>query len=66
MSINIPAFLKLYNSYKLNGPWALNGMDKVESEGKPVDCVGCGACAARCPQNIDIPSIMAELAEHQK
>ena len=24
---------------------------------------GCGACAAVCPQNIDIPAAMAELAE---
>lgn len=66
MGINIPAYLKIYNAYKLNGPWALNGMDKVESEGKPADCVGCGACAQRCPQNIDIPAIMAELKEKSK
>lgn len=27
------------------------------------DCIGCGACTGHCPQNIDTPAIMAELAE---
>ena len=26
-------------------------------------CIGCGACAAICPQNIDIPAALAELTE---
>lgn len=63
MGINIPAFLKIYNDYKVDGSWVLFGMDKVESEGKPGDCVACGACTGHCPQSIDIPSIMKELAE---
>ena len=32
----------------------------------PKDCVGCGSCAGHCPQHIDIPSIMAELADQLK
>lgn len=64
--INIPAFLKRYNAYKINGPWELDNLDKVESEGMPWDCVACGACTGHCPQNIDIPAIMAELAERKK
>ncbi len=63
MSIDIPAYLQIYNDYKVNGPWALMRMDQVESTGKPADCVGCGACMGHCPQNIDIPAIMAKLAE---
>lgn len=66
MNINIPAFLKVYNAYKVDGPGALHRMDKVESEGKPWDCVGCGACTGHCPQSIDIPSFMAELASLKK
>ena len=30
---------------------------------KPQSCLGCGACAAVCPQKIDIPGCMQELAE---
>lgn len=60
--IEIPKFLALYNSYKTDGPWALNGYDAVESKGKPGDCIGCGACMEHCPQGIQIPNIMKELA----
>ena len=63
MSINIPAFMKLYNNYKIHGPWALNGVDKIETQGQPGDCVACGACMGHCPQDIRIPKILAELAE---
>lgn len=66
MEIDIPAFLKLYNTYKVDGPWALERMDCVESVGKPWDCIGCGACAGHCPQSIDIPAMMAELSKHRK
>ena len=62
MEINIPDYLKLYNSYKVDGKWALSGASKIESKGKPADCVGCGACTGHCPQNIDTPKIMTELA----
>lgn len=66
MGIDIPAFLKRYNAYKIDGAWALKGMATVDSQGKPWDCVGCGACAGHCPQDIAIPAIMAELAQHRE
>lgn len=62
VEINIPDYLNLYNSYKVNGPWALAGASAIQSKGKPADCVGCGACTGHCPQNIDTPKIMKELA----
>ena len=61
--INIPEIMKIYNDFKVDGPWALRGLENVDSAGKPTDCVGCGLCATHCPQNIDIPGIMAELTE---
>ena len=42
--------------------WGIK-IDKVESVGKPTDCIGCGLCASHCPQSIDIPDIMQKLAE---
>lgn len=63
MEINIPEFLKVYNDYKVNGQWALGGVNKIESKGKPGDCIGCGACMGHCPQNIDIPKHMADFAK---
>ncbi len=62
IEINIPDYLDLYNSYKVDGIWALAGAAEIKSNGKPSDCIGCGACTGHCPQNIDIPEIMKELA----
>lgn len=62
--IDIPAFLNIYNSFKLNGSGGIkNRIEKTESEGKPSDCIACGACTGHCPQGIDIPKAMKELAE---
>lgn len=61
MEINIPEYLRIYNAYKVDGPWALQEMNTVESKGKPKDCIGCGACTGHCPQSIDTPAIMEEL-----
>ena len=63
-SINIPAFLTIYNAFKVDGPRGTReAIDAVESTGKPTDCIGCGLCTGHCPQSIDVPSAMAELAE---
>ena len=63
MQINIPEFLKFFNAYKVEGMWGLNGVEKVESAGKPADCLSCGACMSHCPQGIQIPDLLAELNE---
>ena len=54
--------LKVYNAFKLEGSWALHGLQKVEG-GMPWDCVGCGACEGHCPQNIRVPQLMEEMAK---
>ena len=61
--INIPVVLGLYNRYKIDGPWALEDLPRLDSKGMPKDCVGCGACESHCPQGIEISRIMKELAE---
>lgn len=66
MKINIPAYLKIYNDYKVTGAWALSYLPGVQSKGTPADCIGCGACASHCPQSIRVPELMAELAELAK
>lgn len=66
MKIDIPGVMQVYNSYKLDGPRGLEGLSQLKSAAGPKDCIGCGACSARCPQSIAIPEIMAELAEAQK
>ncbi|MCQ2558446.1 MAG: aldo/keto reductase [Oscillospiraceae bacterium] len=63
MQINIPEYLRLYNDYKVSGPFVLREYGDIESVGKPTDCIGCGSCTGHCPQNINTPEIMAELAK---
>lgn len=62
--IDIPAVLKLYNAFKVDGPWALQGMSELTVQ--PDACVECGECSDRCPQSIGIPAFMKELAEAAK
>jgi predicted aldo/keto reductase-like oxidoreductase len=64
--IDIEKILAIYNRYKIDGRWALNDLDKVESKGKPADCTGCGVCDEHCPQSIKIKDIMKELVELKK
>ncbi|MDR2167750.1 MAG: aldo/keto reductase [Clostridiales bacterium] len=64
VSINIPRFLEVYNTFKVDGPFALRKLKEVESAGRPADCIDCKVCTTNCPQNIEIPTIMRELAGH--
>ena len=38
-------------------------IDALEDEKRPAACIGCGQCSHACPQHIDVPSALAELAE---
>lgn len=65
IGIDIPWMLELYNEHKLSGggfiaPMALAA---VEEGKKPADCIACGACAAVCPQQIDIPGVLADFTK---
>lgn len=63
VEINIPDYLSVYNAYKVDGPWALNRLEHIISEGNPSDCISCGNCTGHCPQSIAIPEIMTEFAQ---
>ena len=38
-------------------------MDALDEDKKPSMCIGCGQCAHACPQGIDVPAALAELAD---
>lgn len=63
--LDIPALLALYNEEKFTqggfiAPMALMSYD---ADHRPDACLGCGSCAAVCPQQIDIPTALADFAQ---
>ncbi len=61
--IAIPKLFKMYNDYSVGGDksWFEQSYNKLTPEEKPFNCIGCGACSARCPQHIDIPAELAKI-----
>ena len=66
MGLDIPQLLAMYNQYKLTGKGDFISsmmISTLPDDKKPSACIGCGSCAAVCPQQIDIPGTLAEFAE---
>ena len=66
--LDIPMLIHAYNDLKFSGGNMMVSMqfDALPEEKLPSACIGCGACAAVCPQGIDIPAIMPKLDEMLK
>ena len=65
IGLDIPHLISLYNEHTFTGggfiaPMALSALSEDK---QPSACLGCGSCAAVCPQQIDIPGILADFAE---
>ena len=63
--LDIPFLLAMYNQMQITGkgdfiaPMALSSLP---ADKQPSACIGCGSCAAVCPQQIDIPGALADFA----
>jgi len=67
--VDIPANFKIYNQHAMyentkTATWQLNNLDKNSKSA--VNCVQCQDCVSKCPQNIDIPTELAESREYFK
>ena len=62
LQLDIPEFLRIYNDYKVGGDWRLKRLDPIPIEKRPGACTKCGICIKQCPQNLDIPKFMEEMA----
>lgn len=66
MGLDIPKLLELYNEAVVTGgdggfiPAMYVGT--LPEDKRPGACIGCGSCAAVCPQQIDIPGTLADFA----
>lgn len=68
--INIPKLFDLYNNEKIQnlGNWTAVGnayvnYSKLPGVGLASDCIECGMCMEECPQHIDIPEVMKDVAK---
>lgn len=63
VGIEIPKIFSIYNEYKRSGvEFHAQYLYSCIPDGHRADaCIGCGACAALCPQKIDIPAELAAL-----
>lgn len=64
MGLDIPKLISWFNDIRFGFEGALTAAMQLEAlpdAEKPSACVGCGACAATCPQKIDVPQAMTDL-----
>ena len=63
---HIPKLLEMYNEAIVTG--GKGGfipsmyVNALPEDKRPDACIGCGSCAAVCPQQIDIPGTLADFA----
>lgn len=66
MGLDIPKLLEMYNQNVVTGERDFISnmyVDTLPEDKRPSACIGCGACAAVCPQQIDIPGTMAKFCD---
>lgn len=66
MGLDIPKLLEMYNQNVVTGERDFISnmyVDTLPEDRRPSACIGCGACAAVCPQQIDIPGTMAKFCD---
>ena len=65
MNLPIPDLFAEFNEYIYKEKTVIprKAMEEWPAEMWPTNCIGCGACAAVCPQQIDIPGTMSKFAD---
>ena len=65
MELDIPLLISAYNDLNFSRGGFTVGMqmDALPADKLPSACISCGACAAICPQQIDIPVAMQAFTE---
>lgn len=68
VGVDIPRNLALHNEVKGGGVLFHMKLvyDEMPEKQRASACIHCGACKKKCPQSIDIPHLMTEIAEEFK
>ncbi len=65
VGIDIPKSFNIYNEYKADGKKDkfIKAYESVKAGSRAGDCISCGLCKSKCPQKLDIPNLMKEVAK---
>ena len=64
MELDIPGLISKYNQVRASDAiTVLIQMDTMPKDKQPSACIGCGKCSQVCPQKIDIPKEMKNMAD---
>ncbi len=66
--INIPALFALYNQYKVTNNKMLFKIyyESLGEEERADKCINCNLCNKNCPQNLEIPKLLAKIEDEYK
>ena len=66
--INIPAIFALYNQYKVmpNKMMFKIYYETLSESEQAHNCIKCNLCNKNCPQNLEIPQLLAKVDEEYK
>ena len=68
VGIDIPKQFLMYNQYKATGRGdrLVTSYESIKEENRADKCINCGICKNKCPQKLDIPNLLKEVAETYK
>ena len=68
VGIDIPKNFLMYNQYKSNNRKEsfIIAYESIKEENRADKCINCGICKTKCPQKLDIPALLKEVADLYK
>ncbi len=68
VGIDIPKIFNIYNQYKADNKKDnfISEYESIKEENRADKCISCGICKPKCPQKLDIPKLLKDVAEEYK
>ncbi|MBO7611619.1 MAG: 4Fe-4S dicluster domain-containing protein [Elusimicrobia bacterium] len=68
LGIDIPKNFNIYNQFKADNKKEnfISAYESIKEENRADKCVSCGICKSKCPQKLDIPILLKDVAELYK
>lgn len=68
VGIDIPKTFLMYNQYRSNNRKErfIIAYESIREENRADKCINCGICKTKCPQKLDIPALLKEVADLYK